>query len=118
MNERGLRTINDNDFLSERDAGLPAYVVGFAPRTSCEYARFVLTLDSLAKIYADRGIPVRVLDTEEHPTLARALSLGRQPAVLVFSFGRRFAGWRGMKDLKTVRVVLEALIAAYEDYRE
>lgn len=115
MNCPDLSRINDTDFASECSSGLPIYAVGFADRRHPAYHRFVLILRTLACTFGSRGVTVRLLDTDEHPDLARRLSLGNTPTLIVYSFGQRFARWTGRIDLQVPRLLLEALVDAYKD---
>lgn len=108
-----LVKINDTTFGAESGSRLPIYAVGFADRSRPDYRAFVLLLGDLTRTFAPRGVALRVLDTDEHPALARKLALGRNPTLIVYSFGQRFARWTGPIDVRTPTFLFEALITAF-----
>jgi hypothetical protein len=115
VNRPDLLRINDTRFASERSSRLAIYAVGFADRSRPGYCRFVRVLEALAHSFGPRGVPVRLIHTDEHPGLVRTMVLGNYPTLMVYSFGERFARWAGRIELPTPRLLLEALLAAYKD---
>lgn len=113
MNSSDLAKINDTTFGAESESGLPIYAVGFADRSRRDYRAFLVMLGDLARTFAPRGVALRVLDTDEHPALARKLALGGNPTLIVYSFGQRFARWTGPIDVRTPTFLFDALITAY-----